>query len=333
VATGTLASNTVNSTEKGLVFKAPDGVRIIDFSANISDPIGKDGQGITVPFYNAVVPSRANAAFNGGVYRIQVQNGAVAGNPQQEWWFDVVRNAWSGPHTTGISMITPYNKTFICTLQGGGAKLFQSDQVQSSNSTFVENGAQLVSVYQTMYFPEDDTMSELCTIESTIHMQLPAAASPASPWSSGFSQGFGGADPSRVGIIFVDQNNVVLDGVAVQSTSVGSLWGQFQWGVGRWGGPPDNLFPRRLNWHYPIVFRRGSLIVQAIASAGFKIGEARLRIQELGYLQMDLSASQAFSGGPFILDKSVLNGPDFLVSEQAFVLGQSKPGVPGIILG
>jgi hypothetical protein len=320
VATGTHAPNSLCATEKGLMFMAPDGIRLIDFNATVSDPIGKDGQGVTVPFSNALTPSRACAAFNGGVYRIQVKNGAVPGNPQQEWWFDVVRGVWSGPHTTGVQTIVPYDQTFLVALQNGGSKLFRSDQVQSFNSTFIENGVNLPWMYQSTMFPEDDRMSMFSNVEATLHMQLaPFNSLSGDPFSTGFSSGFGGGssappDLSTVQVQFLDRNLAVLDTVLIRSHQTGSLWGQFQWGVGRWGGAADNLNARRLAWHYPIVFKRGAIIAQGLSSSQFKIGALRLRIRELGYVLDDAVASQVgtVSGTPFTLDKSTLGGPDAL---------------------
>jgi hypothetical protein len=71
-----------------------------------------------------------------------------------------------------------------------------------------------------------------------------------------------------------------------------------------------------------------------VSAAQLKISEARLRIQELGYLQMDLVAAASAGTGPqpFILDKSKLNSSDYLVSNMSFVHGQSTPGVSGIVL-
>jgi hypothetical protein len=307
-ATGTFAANTVVSTEKGILFMAPDGVRLIDLNARVADPIGKDGQGVTVPFINAVNPTRANAAYNAGLYRIQMQNGAASGNPQQEWWYDLVRDLWSGPHTTGAALMVPYKNTFICTLQSDvvGSKLFQSDQVQTGISTFVENGRQLKWQYQTTMFPEDDAMNEFCTIETTVHIQLPPTNNLQSGWSSGWSSGFGSGDFSKMQFEFIDQNLNVLDTVyVVSNTAFGSLWGVFVWGVGLWGGAADNLFPRPLQWHYPIVYRRGAILGTGLSSSILKLGEVRARVQSLGYLQPSPGSAAA---NAFVLDQSVLGG-------------------------
>jgi hypothetical protein len=292
-ATGTLAANTVASTEKGVLFMAPDGIRLIDNTATVQDPIGKDGQGVTVPFYNALNPTRSTAAYNTGLYRVQVQNGSVPGNPQQEWWYDIIRDVWSGPHTTGVSLSIPFGSSFMVTLFNGGAKLFQSDTVQSVNSGFVENGAQLLWQYQPTLFPEDDKMCEFCTIETTLHAQLP----PISP------------NVPATSVSFIDQNGTVLNTVSIASTSSGSLWGVMIWGVNNWGGASDNLFPRLLEWTEPIVFRRGTIVATGQSSSQVKLGELRIRLQELGYLQ---PYSDIPNRAVFILGKDQLGGPHVL---------------------
>lgn len=276
VATGTLGPNTITPTTKGLAFMAPDGVRLIDFNARVSDPIGQSGKGITVPFNYALTPSRANASFNAGVYRIAVQNGFAIGNPQQEWWYDFNRNIWSGPHTTNVSMIGPYQNTFFVTMIGVNAKLFQSDQVQSSTSTYVENGRQLQYSWITPMLPDTDQMAEVAMVETTLHMAL-AASNP-------------------VTCAFQDQNGTILDSVTVQAGGGATIWGQFTWGQALWQGAANNLYPRQLSWHAPIVFRRGSVLAQGNCAAGVKIGRLHLRYQILGYLQQDAVGTTVFQG-------------------------------------
>lgn len=310
-ATGTLAPNSLTSTEKGLMFTAPDGIRLIDFDGNVDDPIGADGQGVTIPFYNILNPSRACAAYNNGIYRIQLQNGAVPGNPQQEWWYDSVRQVWSGPHTTAVSLIIAYQNTFILTRQTSGGKIFRSDTVQTYLSTFVEDTFALKWLYQTSTFPDDSKMCEFCNIEATLHMQLPPSSNLGNPWSSGWSSGFGPGDAGHIQVKFMDQNFTVLDTVFVNSRKRGSLWGVFKWGVDDWGGAADNLYPRRLSWHFPIVFRRGIIQANGLSSSQLKIGEVRMRIQDLGYLQQDDDNTFPASG-PFVLDKSKLGGANVL---------------------
>ena len=297
VATGTFAPNSITSSEKGLMFMAPDGIRLIDFNGSVNDPIGKDGQGVTVPFIQSLIPSRSCAGFNVGIYRVQVENGAAAGSPQQEYWYDAVRQVWSGPHTTSLSLIIPYQNTFLCTIQGAGAIIFQSDPQQSSSSTYVENGGTLLWTYQTVDLPDTEDMCENCCIEATINIQVPPHVG-------------GPHDIGTVRAAFLDQNGIALDTVSLVSTISGTLWGHFNWGQANWGGRTDNLYPQQLAWHKPIVFRRGSLQITGVSASGAKIGQTRLRIQQLGYLQQ-------FGNYPaqvdlFTLDVSELGGPDVL---------------------
>jgi len=116
IATGTLAPNTVTPTPRGLAFVAPDGVRVIDFGSNISDPIGDWGSGIKLAFQNAVYPSRMCAAFNMQTLRISVQQVQATQQAQQEYWFNFGLKAWTGPHTIPTVFIKPYQNTFVCSL-------------------------------------------------------------------------------------------------------------------------------------------------------------------------------------------------------------------------
>ena len=266
VATGTLGPNTVCATSKGLMFVAPDGVRLIDFDARISDPVGNNGDGITVPFINSLVPSRMCAAYNSGIYRVQVQNALAPGNPQQQWWYDVVRDGiWSGPHTQAASLMSGYQGTFIVTLQGAGAVLFQSDPVQFTSSTFLENGVQLSWQWATPLLPDTDQMAEVAIIESTLHIALVTG--------------------SPVLVLAQDQSNIVIDTVTVVPAGASSLWGAFKWGQALWQGVVNALDPRQLKWHFPIVFRRMAIVASGTSAAGVKIGRLHLRYQILGYLQ------------------------------------------------
>jgi hypothetical protein len=264
VATGTLSPNSLTTTTKGLAFLAPDGLRVIDFNARVSDPIGRSGRGITIPFFFSLVPSRANASFNGGVYRAQVQNGLALGSPQQEWWYDMVREEWSGPHTTKVAMIEPYANTFLITSIGQGAKIYQSDQVQSNVSTFVEYNVQLLYIFQTAFLPNTDQMSQVCIIEATLQAALVSSF--------------------NIVCAALDQNGVVLDIVTIAATGQPTIWGQFTWGQAFWGGAANALAPRQLLWKQPLVFQRLTLAFTGSSAAGIKLGRLNLRYQLLGYL-------------------------------------------------
>ena len=267
VATGTFAPNSVCVSTKGIMFMAPDGVRLIDFQARVGDPLGKAGAGITLPFFNAGTPSRSCASFNAGVYRIQVTNTNAPGSPSQQWWYDFVRDVWSGPHTQQMSLISPYVNTFIVTLQGVAA-IYQSDQVQSSSSSFTEKGSPLSYNFETVMLPDTDQMAEVQVVETTVYM---------APTTY----------PATV-TAYTQDGQVIAGGgpITIFTPAAPSLWGTLVWGVGLWGGGSGGaLAPRRVNWTQPLVFRRMQLAVTGQSASGIKIGRTYSRYEITGYLQ------------------------------------------------
>ncbi len=268
VPTGTLAPNTVVSVPQGLMFIAPDGLRIIDASGQISDPIGYDGAGKALPFLFSVVPSRMCAACNGNVLRISVQDGSLVNSPNKEYWLDLVRKNWSGPHSFPASLIAPYGNTFIMSPIGVLASLWQSDVIQSSTSSFTENSVPLTWDWVTCMLPDTDQMAEYAMVESTIHMQLVGGLSPFTFFA-------------------LDQNGNILDTVSVTTTGGATVWGGFTWGAAVWGGAQNALFPRRLPWTKPIEFRRLQIRGTGQSALGVRISTLHMRYQKLGYLQVD----------------------------------------------
>lgn len=265
VATGTFAPNSLARSEKGLCFMAPDGLRVVDFQGKVSDPIGVAGTGVTVPFIYSLVPSRMCAAFNRSIYRVQVQNGNATGSPQQQWWYDFSRGVWSGPHSQAASLMAAYSNTFVVTLQDGGAMIFQSDVVQNSTSTFVENGTQLQFNYATPMLPDTDQMSEVAMVLTTVHMALVAG--------------------NDVQFYFANQDGEIIDAGTITPTGPQSLWGAVQWGHFLWGGAQLALYPQQLAWEIPIVFRRGQIVAFGNCASGFKIGRIHMLYRVLQYLQ------------------------------------------------
>jgi hypothetical protein len=265
VATGTLAPNSVTSTPKGLAFVAPDGLRLIDFYARVGDPLGVDGDGVNVPFIYAVTPSRINAACNFNVMRVSVQNGNAPGSPNQEFWYDISRQKWSGPHTQPPSMIAEYQNTFIVQPIGLNG-LWEADVTQSATSSFVENGSQLNWSWQSCYLPDVGQMCEFSMVETTIKMALSSTV-------------------GAVNVYALNQNGTILNSVTVPVPTLGTaIWGAFTWGAANWGAAASALFPRQMQWSQPIVFQRLSILAQGQSAQAFKVGDMYLRYEKLGYL-------------------------------------------------
>ena len=272
VATGTLAPLSLAATSKGLAFIAPDGMRIIDFTATVSDPIGMDGQGISVPFINAVQPSRIAAACNGNIIRISVQNGAKAGTPFEEYWYDFGRQIWHGPHTFPASLIETWNNTFIECPQGVTHSLWQSDPVQSGTSSFVENGTALTWSWTTPFLPDTDQMNNVAVTETSVMVAF-------------------GVGTSIINVAALQQNGSVVNQVSLQQTTSVTTWGAFNWGQAPWGGTVNNLTSYAIPWTTEIVANRLALQMTGLSAQGVKLGTAHLRYQMLKYLVNPLAAA------------------------------------------
>ena len=263
-ATGTLAPNSICSTPRGLAFIAPDGMRVVDFKGNVSDPVGDAGQGVTTPFIYAVSPSRIAAACNANTYRVSVQNGYANASPNQEFWYNIPRGCWSGPHSFPCSQIQVYNNTFIIAPIGVTANLFQSDGAQNSTSTYVENGTQMTCTFTTSLLPNTQQMSENAMVETTINLGMP--------------------DAQQMACYALDESGAVINSVVLVSTVAAAVWGGFIWGAALWAGAANALAPRQLKWTTPVVFQRIAISATGNCSQNLRLGDVYLRYQQLGYL-------------------------------------------------
>jgi len=270
VSTGTLAPNSVVNTSKGLMFMSPDGYRVIDFTAKVSDPIGAYGQGITLPFIYAAVPSRVCAAYASGVMRVSLQNNAAVDAPMQEYWFHTALGVWSGPHSFPAAQIVPYDNTFIMVADGVPGKLWRSDAIASTSSVYEENGVQMAWSWSTVMLPDPGTMSEMSWNEMTLDMALVAGMPP-------------------ITFRAFNQDNQTLDDGTTSYPVTGSVtvWGAFTWGAAVWGGTPNGLRPRLVSWDAPVVYRRVALEVAGESRSAVKIGKLSIRREELRYIQQD----------------------------------------------
>lgn len=270
VATGTLAPNSITATPKGLAFMAPDGYRIISFQGVVSDPLGQSGQGITLPFINAVVPSRCSSSCNGVLFRASTQNGTKAGTPTEEYWYEFGASRWSGPHLFPISsgqMTVPslsaeYSNTFICAYAGMPGTLWRSDYYQTTSSTFVENGFQMQWVYQTPNLPAAEQMGNIAMTESTLMCAF-------------------GVGTTSFGVSALAPSDAVIATTALTSQSSATIWGAFQWGGAVWGSSLVTLADHQIAWPIPLVSTRISFQVNGNCAQNVKLGTLRTRYQPL----------------------------------------------------
>lgn len=268
VVTGTLAPNTLTPTPHGLCFIAPDGLRIIGVTAQISEPIGANGKGVNLPFLDAINPTRMCADYNENTLRVTVQNGSTDGQTYQEYHFDFSLKIWTGPHTSAASIISSLHvgeNTFISALVGTTGKLFISSVIPRLDSTYTENGAALSWAYQTTLLPDNEQMAMNKVVQTSLALQLPASSS--------------------VTVQAINEVGTILDTVYITATNVAStIWGNFTWGAAVWGAATGYFQQYFVPWAKPLVFKQMSVMVTGASYAGAAIGNLYLRYQILGYL-------------------------------------------------
>lgn len=251
-------------TPIGLLFVSPDGLRVLDQGAVVQKPIGAWGEGVNAPFLQQATASRTVAAASAGVYRVSFSN-TLAGGAFQEYWFDLVRGVWSGPHTFPASLIAPFGNSFVMTPQGVLASLWKSDVQQGLTSSFTENGADLLFELRTVPMTDRGLMAQFSAVETAVCI---AASGPADISVNAFDE---------------LATNVGVDVYTVEGAQ--SLWGQFDWGSAPWSGSTSLYRPRRIDWDRPLVYRRLEMSVSGKSTKALKIGDIFVREEVLGYEQ------------------------------------------------
>lgn len=269
-AVGTLAPATISPTPLGLMFIAPDGLRLIDFNGHVSEPIGANGDGVAIPFINVTNPSRMCAAYNEDVYRVSVTGNTTIGGQvlsatqSVEYWYHLKLKAWTGPHSFPARLIVASQSDLSFTmfaLTAGAIGLWASASLPTNLSSYIENGAQLSYTYGTCLLPDNAEMAMNSMSETTIALAV-------------------GGDPMTVS--FVDDHGVILDQQPLP-TNPASLWGSMIWGVGIWGGMSGIFVQRQIPWSKPLVFKQGQVQVTGPSNYAVRIGNIYMRYQQLGY--------------------------------------------------
>jgi len=221
---------------------------------------------VRIPFQNSPMPSRTAAAFAGSIYRVCV-NTVIDGIVQtNDYWFDLRRLRWTGPHTFQYDCASQYNGLFILSGVGTGAALFNSIFGNTTqNTVYNDNGVAIGVTVTTTNLHDSDTMEFKQVVESTIDVT-----------SSGQSVSFS--------ITANDDLGAVLASASVATPSASAVWGAFNWGDGT-AYSTANTHPRRYDvaWNVPIVWDRMSLTITTGSANGVAIGKFKAKYQRCGY--------------------------------------------------
>lgn len=269
---GCLAPLTICNTTMGLSFVAPDGLRVITFSGQITDPVGANGKGINQPFLQAINPSRMCAAFNQNVLRITVKNGALTNQPIQEWWLDFSLKVWSGPHTFPAALIAPYQAPgsstsghgFLMAASGINAKIWSSEVNANISSVYTENGSALSWEWQTVLLPDNGQLAMNSIVETNIAVGLPSM--------------------QTISVQAIDDHDVVQDTVTLTGSGTQpAIWGSFIWGAADWASGVASFAQQRIPWHRPIIFKQLTIDITGASIPSLAIGNLYMKWEELAY--------------------------------------------------
>ena len=249
VATGTSSPRTITRTPLGLAFVSPSGLRIIDQTATVSDPIGFSGKGVCNPFsVHAGGVLSGNNKMCAGCDGITIRIGFINNLTflPQEYWFNIPNKCWSGPHSFVASQFDLYNDNFVVVPQPTlGFNLYSSFTDPLPNSSFTELGSPLTFTMQSAVLEDNSQMagSELS------EMQVVASA----------------AANNTMTVALLDPNGSTINTSSIVVNSTG-------------------LFPNRVDFPAQSVFNRAAVSITGNSATGVRIGDTWMRLKTLGYI-------------------------------------------------
>ncbi len=178
--TGTAAPASVVPTSKGVAFVSPEGVRFVNLSGQVTDPVGDQGTGVAFPFIQAAVPSRICAASNANMLRVSV-GVPVSGGLNADYWLDMARSSWSGPHTCDPALICPGASqfpvvpgTFYFGRRAADGILYRGDPTPVfGRSTYIEFGSALTFIWSTSATPDNEQNAANTVQVTTLTCSIP----------------------------------------------------------------------------------------------------------------------------------------------------------------
>ncbi len=264
---GCQSPRSVAQTPIGVIFIGQDAPYIVLQSAIITElhhPSSAVAD-LCLPFLNTQVPSRVAAAFAGNIYRVCVQtllNGTVCTN---DYWFDLRRMRWSGPHTFIYDCASQYDDSFILSGASYGAALFMGS---STSTTYTDNNVAYGTQLLTTNVIVGDTSQFKQIVESTMDFM-----------SGGQGNSF--TLTARSGASSVLAMAYVY--AYVYGSGAGSLWGYATWGNFSWSLASVSPYRYDIYWNQPIVSDRISFLITTYAASPMIIGKLRAKYQVCGY--------------------------------------------------
>jgi len=253
---GTQSPRSPAVTPGGVSFLAIDGIRTVGLDGQVSQPVGE----VVLPFMTALTPSRTACAYNQGTYRAVVDFLMGGSYEKFEYWWDEIREIWTGPHTLTYDCIIAAGASFLVSNPTQPGVIYQSNVLPGVTDTYAEFGTQLTFAYQTGVLPEDTSiLSEKALIEHTIFM--------------------GFATQTALTFKVLDPSYNALSTYAVTTPPIA----------------PSEPTTYGVFWPAPVVFNRMSVQITGNSVPGLSLGAMYLHYQALGYINVDPNLTAALN--------------------------------------
>ncbi|QVN18762.1 hypothetical protein [Burkholderia pyrrocinia] len=268
LTTGCVSPRSVVQGPFGIVFAGIDAPYVLNFLGTLVPLSSRPGMDfpadLQVPFQNATQPSRISAAFAGNTYRTCVPTLIQGQQQTNDYWYDIRRKRWNGPHTFIYDCASQYGESFVLSSASQGAALFVSTTIPTSNSLYLDAGASFVCHLQSSNFPKTGHMQQVQVVESTIELSSTGAA-------------------TQFGLTALDDQQSTLASTFAMTPSSGGQWGSFLWGSGNWSSNASIPHVYTIPWPTALVFQKMSIDVRATPVNAIKIGTFFARYQDAGY--------------------------------------------------
>jgi hypothetical protein len=279
LTTGCISPRSIVPTSFGLAFVGISGPFFLNYAGAVVPLNNKLGDGspsdLQQPFQDTTSPTRIAAGFQGNIYRVCVPTTAPNGNASNDYWFDLYRRRWSGPHTfpydcvSMVSSATTGSYFLLSSATNPGALYRSVAQPQSGiTPTYSDLGVPLQTVLQSASFPKTGHMAEKQVIESTLELSSIGVA-------------------VNYQVTALDSIGNVIGNAGVTTVNKGGIWGANNWGDGtKWASAINTPLVYTVPWGAPIVFKKIVLNIQAQATNSLSIGTFYARYQDCGYTLM-----------------------------------------------
>ncbi|WP_322040101.1 hypothetical protein [Burkholderia diffusa] len=268
LTTGCIAPRSVVQGPFGIFFAGVDAPYILNFLGTLVPLSSRPGTDfpadLQVPFQNTTQPSRISASFAGNVYRTCVPTLIQGQQQTNDYWYDIRRKRWTGPHSFVYDCASQYGEAFVLSSSTQGAALFVSTTIPSSNSSYLDAGTAFLSHLRSSDFPKTGHMQQLQVVESTLEL------------------GSTGAQVVFNLTALSDQNNTIASAY-VKTPAQGTVWGAFTWGQVNWSSNTSIPHVYTVPWPIALVFQKMSLDVTVTPTNEIQIGTFYARYQDAGY--------------------------------------------------